>query len=323
MPLPFSSPGPILFDFGVTQIRWYGLMTALGCLTAIYAGASVLKERALKKNLSVSFDDFSNFALVAVVTGIIGARAWFVLLNIGYFWEHPLESYQIWLGGQSIQGGLIGGILGTWVYSYFFQNLKANSENKNAEIGRDENAEIGVPLHTKIERVAERTSSRLRRTNDRSALGVHEDHEDDENAEIGVPLHAHYSLQLSALAITAPLGQAIGRWGNFFNEEAFGSVTSLPWALYISHTGKYHHPTFLYEMIWNLISFSILINTHKKLENKQCIGLYFILYSLGRIFIEQLRTDSLYIGPIKAASLISALGIALGLALLWHKRKVY
>jgi len=284
MPLPFSSPGPILFDFGVTQIRWYGLMTALGCLTAIYAGASVLKERALKKNLSVSFDDFSNFALVAVVTGIIGARAWFVLLNISYFWEHPLESYQIWLGGQSIQGGLIGGILGTWIYSYFFQRSKKNNPEDN------ENAEI-------------------------------EDGEQSEN--VAVSQASYYSLQLSALAITAPLGQAIGRWGNFFNEEAFGSVTSLPWALYISHTGKYHHPTFLYEMIWNLISFSILINTHKKLENKQCIGLYFILYSLGRIFIEQLRTDSLYIGPIKAASLISALGIALGLALLWQKRKVY
>jgi len=284
MPLPFSSPGPILFDFGVTQVRWYGLMTALGCLTAIYAGFKVLKERALKNNISVSFDDFSNFALVAVVTGIIGARAWFVLLNISYFWEHPLESYQIWLGGQSIQGGLIGGILGTWVYSYFFQRSKKNNPEDN------ENAEI-------------------------------EDGEQSEN--VAVSQASYYSLQLSALAITAPLGQAIGRWGNFFNEEAFGSVTSLPWALYISHTGKYHHPTFLYEMIWNLISFSILINTHKKLESKQCIGLYFILYSLGRIFIEQLRTDSLYIGPIKAASLISAIGIALGLALLWQKRKVY
>lgn len=279
MPLTFSSPGPILFDFGVTQIRWYGLMTALGCLTAIYTGSSVLKERALKNNLSVSFDDFSNFGLVAVITGIIGARAWFVLLNISYFWEHPLESYQIWLGGQSIQGGLIGGILGTWVYTYFFQKPKNNSE-----LNLSENAE---------NRVVHRSQA------------------------------SYYSLQLSALAITAPIGQAIGRWGNFFNEEAFGSVTSLPWALYISHTGKYHHPTFLYEMIWNLLSFSILINTHKKLENKQCIGLYFILYSLGRVFIEQIRTDSLYIGPVKAASLISALGIALGLGLLWQKRKAH
>jgi phosphatidylglycerol:prolipoprotein diacylglycerol transferase len=288
MPLPFSSPGPILFDFGVTQVRWYGLMTALGCLTTIYTGSNILKERALKNNLSVSFDDFSNFALVAVVTGIIGARAWFVLLNISYFWEHPLESYQIWLGGQSIQGGLIGGILGTWIYSYFFERSK-----KNSELNLSENAESGVSLHAHDKDIPENKNSKA----------------------------SYYSLQLSALAITAPLGQAIGRWGNFFNEEAFGSVTSLPWALYISHTDKYHHPTFLYEMIWNLLSFSILINTHKKLENKQCIGLYFILYSLGRVFIEQLRTDSLYIGPVKAASLISILGLALGLGLLWQKRK--
>jgi phosphatidylglycerol:prolipoprotein diacylglycerol transferase len=257
-------------------------MTALGCLTAIYTGFKVLKERALKNNLSVSFDDFSNFALVAVVTGIIGARAWFVLLNISYFWEHPLESYQIWLGGQSIQGGLIGGILGTWVYSYFFQRSKRNNPKDNENAGT-------------------------------------EDGEQSQN--IATSQASYYSLQLSALAVTAPLGQAIGRWGNFFNEEAFGSVTSLPWALYISHTGKYHHPTFLYEMLWNLLSFSILINTHKKLENKQCIGLYFILYSLGRVFIEQLRTDSLYIGPVKAASLISILGIFLGLGFLWRKRK--
>jgi phosphatidylglycerol:prolipoprotein diacylglycerol transferase len=296
MPLPFSSPGPILFDFGVTQVRWYGLMTALGCLTAIYTGSNILKERALKNNLNVSFDDFSNFALVAVVTGIIGARAWFVLLNISYFWEHPLESYQIWLGGQSIQGGLIGGILGTWIYSYFFQKSKKISEASfSSNDGRDENADIGVSLHAQDKDISENQSNKT----------------------------SYYSLQLSALAITAPLGQALGRWGNFFNEEAFGSVTSLPWALYISHTGKYHHPTFLYEMIWNLLSFSILINTHKKLENKQCIGLYLVLYSLGRVFIEQLRTDSLYIGPVKAASLISGLGIVFGLGLLWQKRKAH
>jgi phosphatidylglycerol---prolipoprotein diacylglyceryl transferase len=282
MPLPFSSPGPILFDFSATQVRWYGLMTALGCLTAIYTGSEILKDRAKKAGISISSDDFSNFALVAVVTGIIGARAWFVLLNIDYFWEHPLESYQIWLGGQSIQGGLIGGILGTWIYSYFFQRSKRNNPEDNENAGT-------------------------------------EDGEQSQN--IAVSQASYYSLQLSALAVTAPLGQAIGRWGNFFNEEAFGSVTSLPWALYISHTGKYHHPTFLYEMLWNLLSFTILINTHKKLENKQCIGLYFILYSLGRVFIEQLRTDSLYIGPVKAASLISIVGIVLGLGLLWRKRK--
>jgi len=254
MVLPFSSPGPILADFGVTQIRWYGLMTAIGCLSSIYAAANVLKTRAQISKQEISFDDFSNFSLVAVVTGIIGARLWFVLLNISYFWEHPLESYQIWLGGQSIQGGLIGACLGTFIYCHFFQ-------------------------------------------------------------------FKSYSLQLSALAVTAPLGQAIGRWGNFFNEEAYGTVTNLPWGLYISHTGKYHHPTFLYEMIWNLISFSILFTNHKKLGNRACIGSYLILYSTGRILIEQLRTDSLYIGFIKAATLISLSSIALGAYLIFNKTK--
>jgi len=261
MALPFSSPGPILLDLGFTQIRWYGLMTALGCLTGIYIAGALLKYRAEKENLEISFDDFSNFALVAVFTGIIGARLWFVLLNIQYYLQHPLESYQIWLGGQSIQGGLMGAIIGTWFYSKHFQK-QANGKDFNI-----------------------------------------------------------FTTELSSLAVAAPLGQAIGRWGNFFNEEAFGSVTELPWALYISHTGKYHHPTFLYEMIWNLISFIILYSSHKKLKNLQCIGLYLILYSSGRILIESLRTDSLYIGSIKAASLISFLSLIAGLVLLLQRGK--
>ena len=259
MALPFSSPGPILLDLGFTQIRWYGLMTALGCLTGIYLAGALLKYRAEKENLEISFDDFSNFALVAVFTGIIGARLWFVILNIQYYLQHPLESYQIWLGGQSIQGGVMGAVIGTWFYTKYFQ----------------------------------KTSSKL----------------------------TSFSTQLSSLAVAAPLGQAIGRWGNFFNEEAFGSVTNLPWALYISHTGKYHHPTFLYEMIWNLISFIILYSTHKKLKNLQCIGLYLILYSSGRMLIESLRTDSLYIGSIKAASLISLVSLIVGLLLMLWQRK--
>ena len=112
------------------------------------------------------------------------------------------------------------------------------------------------------------------------------------------------------------MGQAIGRWGNFFNEEAFGSVTTMPWGLYISHTGNYHHPTFLYEMLWNLLVFILLRKFHLKLSNNQCIGAYIALYSFGRFLIEPIRTDSLYIGSIKAATLIAILGISVGLVLL-------
>jgi phosphatidylglycerol:prolipoprotein diacylglycerol transferase len=126
--------------------------------------------------------------------------------------------------------------------------------------------------------------------------------------------------------IVAPpliLGQAIGRWGNFFNSEAFGVPTDLPWKLFIPvdrrpfdlRQFEYFHPTFLYESIWNLSVFTILIVMFFRLKKpaKGTIFLiYCILYSCGRFWIEGLRTDSLIFGPIKMAQAISLIGVAIG-----------
>lgn len=92
------------------------------------------------------------------------------------------------------------------------------------------------------------------------------------------------------------LGQAIGRWGNYFNQEAHGTATDLPWAILID--GERVHPTFLYESLWCLMLFAVLsvIDKRKKFKG-QTMCLYFILYSLERFFVEQLRTDSLLAGP--------------------------
>ena len=100
------------------------------------------------------------------------------------------------------------------------------------------------------------------------------------------------------------LGQAIGRWGNYFNSEAHGGPTDLPWAVMIN--GQGYHPTFLYESIWCFILFIILlyIDRHRKFEG-QVFLLYGILYSLERFFVEALRTDSLMIGPFKQAQVLS------------------
>ncbi len=100
------------------------------------------------------------------------------------------------------------------------------------------------------------------------------------------------------------LGQAIGRWGNYFNSEAHGGPTDLPWAVMIN--GQSCHPTFLYESIWCFILFILLlcIDKHRKFEG-QVFLLYGILYSLERFFVEALRTDSLMIGPFKQAQVIS------------------
>ncbi|QUH26780.1 prolipoprotein diacylglyceryl transferase [Serpentinicella alkaliphila] len=100
------------------------------------------------------------------------------------------------------------------------------------------------------------------------------------------------------------LGQAIGRWGNYFNQEAYGRPTDLPWAIEIN--GEMVHPTFFYESMWNFVVFIFLIYyTKKKKYNGQIFLLYLALYSLGRFFIEGLRTDSLMIGPLRVAQLIS------------------
>lgn len=101
------------------------------------------------------------------------------------------------------------------------------------------------------------------------------------------------------------LAQSIGRWGNFFNSEAHGGPTGLPWAIYVD--GQYVHPTFLYESVWCFALFLFLMFYMEKRRSfsGQLGLLYGMLYSLERIFVEQLRTDSLMIGPFKQAQVLS------------------
>ena len=130
--------------------------------------------------------------------------------------------------------------------------------------------------------------------------------------------------------VYVPLGQAIGRWGNFFNQEAFGTNTTLPWgmtspevkqyltnnldSLYAQNVIVYPdipvHPTFLYESIWNLALFGFLyfMRGRKKFDG-QVFCLYFIGYGIARAFIETLRTDALMIGSLRIAIVMSVLGI--------------
>ncbi|GAB6158366.1 prolipoprotein diacylglyceryl transferase [Desulfotomaculum varum] len=113
------------------------------------------------------------------------------------------------------------------------------------------------------------------------------------------------------VAPSFPLGQAIGRWGNFFNQEAYGYPTDLPWAMYIA--GAYRHPTFLYESLWNLLVFVILMVRRRQQAEGQLFMLYLGLYSLGRFFIEGFRTDSLMLGPLRAAQVLSILLMAVAI----------
>ena len=120
---------------------------------------------------------------------------------------------------------------------------------------------------------------------------------------------------------TVILAQGIGRWGNFVNQEAYGGPTDLPWALIID--GKKYHPTFLYESIGDILIFLFL---HFYITKRQKhiglnTGLYLILYGILRYFVEGLRTDSLYLGNIRVAQLVSIIGIFLGIFIIFYFRR--
>ncbi len=128
--------------------------------------------------------------------------------------------------------------------------------------------------------------------------------------------------------IAAPsvvLGQAIGRWGNLINQEAYGypvDPEKIPWAMYID--GAYRHPTFLYESLWNVAVFAFLLWLRRKrgLKNGDVFLCYVLLYSVGRFMIEGLRTDSLMLTPsLRVAQVVSFLAVATATALLYLRHK--
>ena len=139
---------------------------------------------------------------------------------------------------------------------------------------------------------------------------------------------------LDIFSLSLLLGQAIGRWGNFFNSEAYGGITTyealksqfipefIIEGMYIENA--YRHPTFLYESIWCLIGVAILYFIRKKdfsVNGKQ-ISFYLIWYGTGRLVIEGLRSDSLYIGTYRVSQIVSIIAIIIGIIInLYTKRK--
>ena len=117
------------------------------------------------------------------------------------------------------------------------------------------------------------------------------------------------------------LGQAIGRWGNFINQEAHGTETTLPWAVIID--GKKYHPTFLYESIGNFLIFIFLMIYMRKYQKKkgEIILLYAILYGIVRFFVEGLRTDSLMFLGFRVSQVLSLVGVIVGTILFFLNRK--
>lgn len=221
------------FHIGSLSIHYYGLLLAAAILICFFLAVK------LGRDYEISQADIEGALPWLVFFGFLGARLYFAAFSWDYFREHISEIAQIWKGGFSIYGGIIGAALGLYIYT-----------KKHA-----------------------------------------------------LPIGKFFDIT----AVVLPLGQAIGRFGNFFNEEAFGGLTSLSWKLYISPahrppellTEKYFHPAFLYEAAWDLLVFVILWKLFKAMtpegrRSGSLFGIYLILYSLGRFFIEGLRLDSFF-----------------------------
>ena len=265
------SPGSVLIDighlFGLSKslpIRWYGITTGLGFLGAIWLILFQLKGKANTEQKQNLLD----LLFWSFLGGVIGARLWFVILNFTYFSQNPIEILAIWQGGQSIQGGLIGGFLS----GYFFHKLNSTKSDF-------------------------------------------------------LPLGQIADL----IAISLPFAQAIGRFGNFFNTEAFGKPTNLPWALYVPEANRPiqyiladgFHPTFFYEAIYLIfIGFYLKSLYDKKTTySGNLFCLYLILYSVGRFFLEFMRLDSLKIGFFPAAQVLCLVFIIVSSFFYFHLSK--
>ena len=219
--------------FGL-DIMWYGVLMASAMILCVVLA---LREG---KRVNISEDDILNLAIIAIPSGLLGARLYYVIFNWSWYSNHLSEILNFRGGGMAIHGALIGGILAGFIY-------------------------------TKAKKI-------------------------------------NFFKMADTVMIGIPLGQAIGRWGNYINGEAHGGPTNLPWGIMVD--GIKVHPTFLYESIWDLAIFIFLwyFRKHKKYEGQLAIY-YLILYSVGRFFIEGLRTDSLMIGPLRMAQVISLVTI--------------
>lgn len=257
----------IAVRIGSLEIRWYGILIALGMVLAFVYGWYRSKQT------KISFDDIIDLGLFAVVFGVIGARLYYVIM------EHEMyrsfyDVIAIWNGGLAIYGGVIGGAIAVFCVAKYKSR---------------KNKDINFPLCTDI------------------------------------------------IFPGVMIAQALGRWGNFFNGEAYGGVVAEGSPLYFLRMGLYPnnisgvsgmayvHPTFLYESLWNVLGFVLINIFWKKKKFDGEAGLWYVTwYGFGRMFIEGLRTDSLYVGPVRISQLVGFACFVVGVALIvWRRIVVY
>ncbi len=267
-------------EFSVSNTLNLGFATVrwYGAIIAFGFLLAVLFGGRIAYKWKINLDKMIDVLLYGTIGGILGARLYYVAFKWDYYGQHLSDIFKIWEGGLAIYGGIIGGILAAFIVC-------------------------------RIEKL-------------------------------------NFFNLLDMVSMSLLIGQGIGRWGNYANQEAFGSLTNKNWGMmsdtvaeyisrnasyfgldnvdnvkqYIADNNLYVHPTFFYESVWCILGFFVLYIIMKKRRkfSGQLFLCYGVWYGFGRMVLEGLRSDSLYIGntSIRVSQLLSAVLMLVSLVLL-------
>lgn len=278
---------PVFLKIGSFELHYYGLMYALAFIVGTFLAKKMAKERNFDEKI---IDDY---AFVAIISGLIGGRLYYVLFNLDYYLSYPLEIPAVWHGGMAIHGGIIGGIIGTFIYGkikkinpFLLGDYAAAPFILGQAIGR-----IGNLMNGEIH---------------------------------GVPTFTPFSVIFS---IKPKFSEWYAYYQNLSVLEKINFPDLVPWGLVFPLTSPAGqefpnlalHPAMVYELILNFIAFCIIWFILRKKENL-AVGTmwwtYIILYSINRIIVSFFRAEDLMILGIRAPHLVSFIMIVIAILFL-------
>lgn len=319
-------PNPILVEFGPVRIYWYGLFIVVGIFVAFAVTRWLLEKYGRIKNrplprLIKDGNQIVDLSVYLILGGLVGARLAHVIAERQYFISRPLEIFKVWNGGLWIYGAIAGGLVGLFAYVRKYTPptpLKRGDKSRNVSL---------------LESPSEPLFSRA----------------EGKPACAGRGYVIRFLLDILAPGLV--FAQAIGRCGNYFNQELYGLPTKMPWGIPIDTIhrvsgfagNEFFHPVFLYESVWCAIVGVILLWMHNQrvkhaslpspevgLEERNLGTIflwYLFLYSFGRFIFEFLRIDlvpmvlRIRITQIAAGGvMVAAAGMLI--AEIWFKQRV-
>jgi len=248
-------PNSILIDLWLVSIYWYGFLMML----AVVFGFGLVVY--VSKKYKIYFDYIFNLIFYLIIFGLVGARIYHVLNELVYYLSNPFEIFSIWNGGLAFHGALLAGIA---VFIVYFNKCGFMVSGYKDLITKSCGVSIKYP-EIKIKSKKKYFDAKYLNWNIFSKLLPRISN------LLSILKKKEFLLILDIFSPALALGQAVGRWGNYFNQELYGLPTSLPWGIPIElenrvigfESFKYFHPTFLYESLLLIVLFLLLSWMHR------------------------------------------------------------